>query len=222
MDRFAIERHTMIRDQLERRGVKEKNVLEAMANVPRHLFIPAQERQFAYHDRPLPIGHGQTISQPYVVALMCEALLTGETCKALDVGSGSGYAAAVLAALCRRVISIERIPDLRDQAAANLEAAGIHNVDVVCGDGSLGYSEEAPYDAISVAAGAPAAPEALKRQLKVGGRLVIPVGSTQGLQDLVRITRVSEHDFKTENFGGVAFVPLIGEDAWPDDGSGTR
>lgn len=214
MDRFAEQRKEMVRHQLESRGIGDTRVLDAMRKVPRHLFVQPEDLECAYRDGPLPIGFGQTISQPYIVALMCEAMnLTGDM-KVLDIGTGSGYAAAVLAELAQRVISIERLPELADFARQNLQAAGYDTVTVHCADGCLGYPAEAPYDAIAVAAGAPVPPQALKSQLKTGGRLVIPVGENQRYQDLLKITRLSKDDYRTDNLGGVAFVPLVGEGGW--------
>ncbi|MCV0429138.1 MAG: protein-L-isoaspartate(D-aspartate) O-methyltransferase [Roseibium sp.] len=214
MDRFASEREEMVQRQLESRGISDKRVLDAMRKVPRHLFVSGTRQARAYWDGPLAIGHYQTISQPYIVALMCEALELTEESDCLEIGSGSGYAAAVLSELGRSVISVERIPELADLARTNLETAGYSDIEVICGDGTLGYSDKAPYDAIAVAAGAPMTPVALKAQLKPGGRLVIPVGQSQACQELLRIRRASDGSFRTENLGSVAFVPLVGEDGW--------
>lgn len=216
MDPFAAERHQMVLVQLERRGLKVARVLEAMRFVPRHLFVPDEQRYDAYWDGPLSIGHGQTISQPYIVALMAEALQLRECSVCLDVGTGSGYAAAVLSKLCAHVVSIERFSQLAETARNNLVTAGFENVDVICGDGSLGYRAKAPYDAITVAAGAPFVPQELKEQLKPGGRLVIPVGSSRSLQDLIVIRRDSDGTYESENLGKVAFVPFVGAQAWPE------
>jgi protein-L-isoaspartate(D-aspartate) O-methyltransferase len=216
MDQFATERKEMVLLQLERRGIQDARVLAAMAKVPRHLFVSADQDWQSYNDRPLPIGHRQTISQPYVVALMCEALKLSEKSKTLEIGTGSGYAAAVLAELSGHVTSIERIPELADQAQQNLRTAGYPSVEIHCCDGSLGYPDNAPYDAIAVASGAPTEPEALKQQLTIGGCLIIPVGTSRTYQDLLKIKRISESEFKTENLGAVAFVPLVGAQGWPD------
>src|SRR5690554_473897 len=195
---FAARRQAMVKYQLAGRGVHDGRVLEAMARVPREAFVPDHLADEAYEDHPLPIGHGQTISQPYIVALMAEVLeLTGRE-RVLDIGTGSGYAAAVLAGLARR----------------NLDAAGFSQVHVVCGDGTLGWPEAAPFDGICVAAGAPIVPESLKQQLAIGGRMVIPVGPEQSSQQLVVVTRRSEHDYQREDFGDVRFVPLVGEEGW--------
>jgi len=216
MDPFASERAEMVEHQLRRRGIRDERVLAAMAKVLRHHFVPEDQLQRAYWDGPLPIGNGQTISQPYVVALTCELMEIGENAKVLEIGAGSGYAAAVLGELANRVISIERLPELAQLARDNLAKAGYTNVEVLCTDGTRGCKEQAPFDAIAVAAGAPAVPESLKQQLKVGGRLVIPVGPSRRLQDLVRVRRVSETEFQTEDLGGVAYVPLVGAEGWED------
>jgi protein-L-isoaspartate(D-aspartate) O-methyltransferase len=206
----------MIEHQLRRRGIRDERVLAAMATVPRHLFVPVDQQQRAYWDGPMPIGFGQTISQPYVVALTCELLEIPEKAKVLDIGAGSGYAAAVLGELAEKVISIERLPELVDLARNNLERAGSTNVTVLCGDGTLGCQQEAPFDAIAVAAGAPSVPYSLKQQLKVGGYLVIPVGTSRRFQDLIRVRRLSEDEFRTDDQGGVAYVPLVGAEGWAD------
>lgn len=185
-------------------------VVEALAKVPRELFVPEQLRSMAYNDTPLPIGHSQTISAPHMVAIMCEILDLQKEMKVLEVGGGSGYHAAVLAELVGtkgHVYSIERIPELVIQAEENLKRAGISNVTMILGDGSTGLAEYAPYDRISVAATAPAVPAPLKEQLKIGGKLVIPVGS--GYQELLLVTR--KNGFLVEEKMGVIFVPLIGE-----------
>jgi protein-L-isoaspartate(D-aspartate) O-methyltransferase len=216
MDPFANVRKEMVDTQLRRRGIRDERVLATMQKVPRHLFVPEDQRDRAYWDGPLPIGSGQTISQPYVVALTCELLEIGQEDIVLDIGAGSGYAAAVLAELATRVVSIERLPELCQQAQDNLRKAGYGNVVVLCTDGTLGCPDKAPFDAIAVAAGAPAVPDSLKQQLKVGGRLVIPVGPTRRMQDLVRVRRITEETFKTDDLGGVAYVPLVGAEGWSE------
>lgn len=193
------------------RGNVSERVLEAMERVPRELFVPRSIRHTAYEDRPLPIGEGQTISAPHMVAMMCDVLEIAGGMKVLDVGTGSGYHAAVIADLVGpegHVYSIERIPELVFFAKKNLEAAGVKNVTVLEGDGSRGLPEYAPYDRINVAATAPKIPEPLKEQLKVGGKLVIPVGSCY--QELVLVERTQE-GFELEHHGGVVFVPLVGD-----------
>ena len=216
MDQFATARSEMIDRQLQSRGISDERVLAAMARVPRHLFVPKAEQPRAYWDGPLSIGHDQTISQPYVVALTCELLEIGENAKVLEVGAGSGYAAAVLADLAQKVITLERLPELVQLARDNLLKAGCSNVEVMCTDGTLGCPVEAPFDAIAVAAGAPAVPDSLKKQLKVGGRLVVPVGRSRRLQDMIRVLRTSETEFQVENLGAVAYVPLVGAEGWSD------
>ncbi|MFN3253808.1 protein-L-isoaspartate(D-aspartate) O-methyltransferase [Roseibium album] len=214
MDRFAENRENMVLRQLEGRGIRDGRILAAMRKVPRHRFVSQRLQDHAYRDMPLAIGHYQTISQPHVVALMCELLQLSETDTALEIGTGSGYAAAVLSQLCEKVVTVERIPELANKARSTLVEAEVPNVEIHCGDGSLGFPDQAPYDAILVSAGAPTTPDSLMQQLKPGGRLVIPVGTTQSRQDLLRIRRTSETSFETENLGGVAFVPLIGEMGW--------
>ena len=211
---FSALRNAMVTHQLQGRGVCSPLVIEAMRRVPREAFVPDSERTRAYEDGPLAIGSGQTISQPYIVALMAEALDLRGGERVLDIGTGSGYGAAVLACLASRVYSIERIPELAERAARILADQGFDNVTVHCGDGTLGWPEQAPFEGIVVAAGAPAVPAALQQQLAVGGHLVIPVGSGQGVQSLLRITRVSEQAFETRDLGGVRFVPLLGEQGW--------
>lgn len=211
---FSNLRADMVQYQLAGRGIFDSRVLEAMDRVPRERFIPEHLAGEAYEDYPLPIGWGQTISQPYIVALMAQALQLEGRERVLDIGTGSGYAAAVLASLALEVFSIERIPELAEQARRNLERAGFSQVHVRCGDGTLGWPEAAPFDGICVAAGAPAVPETLKQQLAVGGRLIIPVGSEHSVQRLVCITRRTDADFEREDFGDVRFVPLLGEQGW--------
>jgi protein-L-isoaspartate(D-aspartate) O-methyltransferase len=202
-----------IDEQLVARGVADPRVLDAMRRVPREAFVPESARPDAYADRALPIGAGQTISQPYMVAVMTEALkLTGAE-HVLDVGTGSGYQAAVLAQLARDVISIERVPELADAARARLAALGYTNIEVVVGDGTLGVPERAPFDAILIAAGAPRAPEALKQQLSTeGGRLVVPIGPPHQ-QTLTVVVRLGNQFTESRGIGCV-FVPLIGKEGW--------
>jgi protein-L-isoaspartate(D-aspartate) O-methyltransferase len=208
---FTGERRTMVATQIAARGVQSPLVLEAMGTVPREAFVPEHLRHSAYDDSPLPIAAGQTISQPHVVAYMIGALELSGGEKVLEVGTGSGYAAAVLAQIAGKVYTMERIRELAQGARTVLEELGYDNVEVRHGDGTRGWPEQAPFDAIIVAAGARAVPEALKRQLRTGGRLVIPVGRTEHLQHLVRITRVSEIDFEQEDLVPVRFVPLIAD-----------
>ena len=207
-------RELMVQDQLVSRGITDPRVLQAMGRVPRELFVPEHLRVEAYEDHPLPIGRGQTISQPYIVALMAEALQLKGRERVLDIGTGSGYAAAVLASIALEVFSIEKIPELASQAEKNLQQAGFSQVRVKTGDGSQGWPEAAPFDGVCVAAGAPAVPDSLKEQLSVGGRLVIPVGLEQGLQRLLLVTRRSDQEFDRKEFGDVRFVPLLGQEGW--------
>ncbi len=207
-------REHMVEEQIAARGVRSKVVLDAMRKVPREEFIPKRLKEFAYEDSPLPIAAGQTISQPYIVALMTEALDLEGGEKVLEIGTGSGYAAAVLAEIAADVYTVERVGQLAETAASTLEELGYDNIRVVHGDGTRGWAAEAPYDAIIVAASGPEIPASLKEQLKVGGRLVIPVGMDPRAQELVRVTRTSEADFKSEDIADVRFVPLIGKEGW--------
>lgn len=211
---FELQRASMVDYQLRARGIGSPLVLEAMGRVPRERFIPERMKDCAYDDGPLPIGAGQTISQPYIVALMTEALDLEGGERVLDIGTGSGYAAAVLGCIASEVFSIERVRELADRAARTLAAEGFDNVRVLCGDGTMGWPEHQPFDGIIVAAGAPSVPESLKHQLAVGGHLVIPVGSEHSVQSLERVTRLTENEFRTEDLGAVRFVPLIGEQGW--------
>jgi protein-L-isoaspartate(D-aspartate) O-methyltransferase len=216
-DPFDEERRRMVDEQLARRDIRSADVLRVMGEVPRHLFVPPEDRPLAYTDQPLPIGYRQTISQPYIVALMTQLLLLTGRETVLEVGTGSGYQAAILARLAERVVTIERVPALAERARTTLAALGVTNVTVVEGDGSLGWPESAPYQAIIVTAAAPRLPAALQAQLADGGRLVLPVGDRAG-QMLERWTRSGER-MDRESIAPVAFVPLLGEDGW---GDGTR
>lgn len=204
----------MVDRYLAHRGIRSRLVLDAMRTVPRERFLPPELEEFAYEDAPLPIAEGQTISQPYIVAMMMEALQLKGGEKVLEVGTGSGYAAAVLAQIADDVYTVERIGQLAERAASALSDLGVTNAHVLHGDGTLGWAEHAPYDAIVVAAGGPQVPEALKSQLKIGGRLVIPVGRDRRVQELVRIVRSGPNEYTTEELADVRFVPLLGAEGW--------
>jgi protein-L-isoaspartate(D-aspartate) O-methyltransferase len=211
-DQWEAARQQMVDTQIAARGVKDERVLSVMREIPRHLFVPASYRDAAYHDSPLPIGKGQTISQPYIVALMTELLMIRPDDVVLEIGSGSGYQAAILGKLAKSVITIERIPEVAEMARVNLAGIGITNVMVISGNGTIGYPDRAPYDAILITAATPSVPPPLIEQLAEGGRLVAPVGS-RDLQELVRLTRKEGRTVR-ELFGGVVFVPLLGEYGW--------
>jgi protein-L-isoaspartate(D-aspartate) O-methyltransferase len=206
---YAEERVAMVEGQVAARGVTDERVLAALRRVPREEFVPLELRQYAYSDAPVAIGLGQTISQPYMVGLMLEMLKLSTDDVLLEVGAGSGYAAAVASLLCREVYGVERHPALASAAAARLRSLGLDNVTVIEGNGAAGLPDHAPYPAILVSAGGTAVPQPLLDQLAVGGRLVIPVGPTQSQQQLLRIRRTSHEHYETENFGAVAFVPLV-------------
>lgn len=217
---FSTLRSEMVERAIFARGVRSDLVLDAMRAVPREKFLPKNLREFAYDDSPLPIEEGQTISQPYIVAFMTEALALRGGEKVLEIGTGSGYAAAVLSEVAGEVYTVERIGQLAEKAASLLTDLGYDNVHVLHADGTKGWPDHAPYDGIIVAAGGPKIPESLKEQIKVGGRLIIPVGRDPKVQELVRITRISESEFRREDLADVRFVPLIGHEGWegPDEG----
>lgn len=203
---YILERQRMVEEQIERRGITDQRVLEAMRKVKRHLFVPAHLGNVAYEDRPLPIGHGQTISQPYIVAYMTQAGRVEAGDHILEIGTGSGYQAAVLAEIVKEVYTIEILPPLADRARLRLEEMGYKNIKVKCGDGYKGWREYAPFDAIIVTAAPSEIPEELTNQLKIGGRMVVPIGTFY--QELYLITR-TESGFKKEALLPVAFVPMI-------------
>ncbi len=209
-------RESMVSTQLRSRGIRDEQLLKVMAQIPRHRFVPPEVQDRAYEDRPTPIGCAQTISQPYMVAAMTELLALQPTDRVLEIGTGSGYQSAVLAALAQEVYTIERHTDLAEQARETLAELGVHNVTVVVGDGTQGHPEAAPYNAILVTAGAPAVPAALKNQLAVGGRLLCPVGDRE-MQQLCRIVRRSEAEFDEEDGIKCIFVPLLGRSGWPEN-----
>lgn len=214
----------MVDRHIRARGVYDSRVLEALRVVPREAFVPPELADMAYEDRPLPIEAGQTISQPYIVAVMTEALALQPSNRVLEIGTGSGYAAAVLAHVAKQVYTVERHAELADVARERLERLGYSNVEIRCGDGTLGWSEHAPFDAIIVAAGGPEVPPALLDQLALGGRLIIPVGTGRA-QELVRVTRTGETEYRREDLGAVQFVPLIGAQGWaerPEDARSRR
>ena len=212
-DAYAEERELMVRHQIENRGIGDRRVLAAMRKVPRHAFVPVSKQREAYEDRPLEIGSGQTISQPYIVAKMTELLALTPKSRVLEVGTGSGYQAAVLAELAAEVVSIERFEELAEIAQERLDALEYSNVTAVVGDGTLGYPERAPYDGILVTAAAPRVPEALRTQLAIDGRLVCPVGS-RDLQQLKSVVRKGETEFAEHESIRCMFVPLMGREGW--------
>jgi protein-L-isoaspartate(D-aspartate) O-methyltransferase len=213
----AAERETLVKETIEKRGIDDPRVLGALRKVPRHAFVPESMQQLAYGDRPLPIGHGQTISQPYIVALMTDAVAPIATDRCLEIGTGSGYQAAILAELCEKVFSIEYVPELAELAKRQLRSAGYgpDRVELRTGDGYRGWPEAAPFDVIVVTAAPPSVPAPLQAQLKIGGRLVIPVGGSTEVQRLELWTRKrpgSERSaFEIRELAPVRFVPFVGE-----------
>ncbi len=214
-ERYLKLRRRMVQQQIADRGISDPRVLAAMLNVPRHLFVPEDIRYRAYDDCPLPIGEGQTISQPYMVAWMTELLEVEEGDRVLEVGTGSGYQAAVLAELAREVFSIEKYPRLAREAEERLRNLGYANIHIRTGDGTLGWPEKAPFEGIMVTAGAPSVPQPLLEQLAEGGRLVIPVGSP-GMQMLTLVRR-KDNRFETSEEGSCIFVPVVGKHGWKRD-----
>jgi protein-L-isoaspartate(D-aspartate) O-methyltransferase len=211
-DSYLELREAMVKAQIRERGVKDERVLRIMETVPRHEFVPSQLRDLAYSDEPLAIGGGQTISQPYIVAAMTEALHLSGSERVLEIGTGCGYQAAVLSVLSREVYSVECRPELANSAAERLQRLGYQKVHVHCGDGSLGLKEFAPYDAILVAAAAPSPPQPLLEQLNEGGRLIAPIG-TEEHQQLVLLTRQGS-DYVMQRRETCRFVPLLGRYGW--------
>ena len=209
---FEGEREGMVAKQLRRRGISDERVLEAMADVPREHFVPEEIRDRAYDDSALPIGHQQTISQPWVVAAICQALELGGNENVLEIGTGSGYSAAVLARLARQVKSVERVPELADAARSALVELGVDNVEVILADGSRGLPEDAPYDGIAIHAATPEAPHSLLGQLGPGGRLVVPIAT--GAADLLTAFRREDDGLHQETIGPCRFVPLIGAEGF--------
>ena len=210
---YEIPQARMIENLRGHYKIRDERVLEAMREIPRHFFVPDALKSQAYKDNALPIAANQTISQPFIVARMTELLELTPHSKILEIGAGSGYQTAILSRLARMIYAIERVPQLAAQANERLEELGVKNVNLKCADGTNGWQNHAPYDGILVAAGSPTMPEPLLNQLKIGGRLVIPIGQEQKSQNLIRVTR-TPNGFQTEDFGKCAFVPLIGEHGW--------
>jgi protein-L-isoaspartate(D-aspartate) O-methyltransferase len=216
MTDFTREREAMVERQLRRRGIDEKAIIDAFLAVPRESFVSPEYAHLAYGDHPLPIEAGQTISQPYIVALMIQAAGFGQGDHVLEVGAGSGYAAAVISRIATKVIAIERQHDLVDVARERLGRLGYDNVEIVEGDGTKGCPDHAPFDAILAAASGSHVPRPLIEQLAPNGRIVMPVGDPGWVQELVKVTKQEDGILKQENLGGVRFVPLIGEEGWSD------
>jgi protein-L-isoaspartate(D-aspartate) O-methyltransferase len=214
---FAAEREAMVERHLKRRGITEKAIVDAFMAVPREEFVSAEYRHLAYGDHPLPIEAGQTISQPYIVALTIQAAGIKSGDKVLEVGAGSGYAAAVISRIAREVVGIERQHDLVEVARSRMRRLGYGNVEIVEGDGTKGCPDEAPFDAIVAAASGSHVPQAFVDQLEAGGRIVMPLGEPGWIQELIKVTKGPNGKLIQENLGGVRFVPLIGEEGWKDD-----
>ena len=214
MTDFAELRERMVERQIAARGIRDPRLLEAFRQVPREEFVSSEYGVQAYGDHPLPIESGQTISQPYIVALMIEAAGIDDGDRVLEIGAGSGYAAAVMSRVAGEVIAIERKPELAEIARQRLRRLGFGNVTIVEGDGTRGWPERAPYDAVLVAAAGSRVPQPLIDQLAIGGRLVMPVGGRGWIQQLVKVAKGADGSLETEDLGGVRFVPLIGERGW--------
>ena len=216
MTDFTREREAMVERQLKRRGIDEQPILDAFLAVPREAFVGDAHAHLAYGDHPLPIAAGQTISQPYIVGLMIQAAEIRRGDVVLEVGAGSGYAAAVISRIARKVIGIERVPELVRSARQRLQRLGFDNVAIVAGDGTCGWPAEAPYDAILAAASGSHVPRPLIEQLAPGGRIVMPLGGPRSVQELVKVTKQDDGILRQENLGAVRFVPLIGEEGWSE------
>ena len=216
MTDFADEREAMVERQLRRRGIDEPHILDAFREVPREEFVSQDQRRFAYGDHPLPIEAGQTISQPYIVALMIQAAAIAAGDRVLEIGAGSGYAAAVISRIAREVIAIERQHELVGIARERVARLGYGNVEIVEGDGTKGWPDGAPYEAILAAASGSHVPAALVGQLSPGGRIVMPIGEPGWSQQLIKVTKQEDGILSQEYLGGVRFVPLIGEEGWRD------
>lgn len=213
---FNAERETMVDRQLRGRGIKDRHILDAFLKVPREVFVGPEYARLAYGDHPLPIEAGQTISQPYIVALMIQTAAIGLRDKILEVGAGSGYAAAIISRIAGKVLAIERQHELVELARERIKRLGYDNVEILEGDGTRGCPDHAPFDAILAAASGSHVPKALIAQLANGGRIVMPLGSPGWVQELVKVTKLPDGTLERENLGGVRFVPLIGEDGWKD------
>lgn len=216
MEHLQHSRKRMVDGQIAARGIHDLRLLEAMRDVPREPFVPPELQTFAYNDAALPIDAGQTISQPYIVALMIAAAQLQPNDRVLEVGTGSGYAAAIMSRMAQRVYGIERHSVLADASKRTLRRLGYHNIVVRIGDGTSGWREEAPFDAILVAAAGPDVPDSLKDQLVVGGRLIMPIGEPHRPQALFKVVRIGKRTYETQNLGPVEFVPLIGEQGWSE------
>jgi protein-L-isoaspartate(D-aspartate) O-methyltransferase len=208
-DQYAAQREKMVHDQIEARGIRNDAVLKAMRSIPRHLFMPVNVRSAAYEDRPVPIGYGQTISQPYIVAFMTDMLRVGKEHKVLEIGTGSGYQAAILSVLAKEVYTIEIVPELARSASQTLQQSGYKNVFVRGGDGYQGWPENAPFDRIILTAAPPEIPQQLVMQLKAGGKLVAPVGAVASVQEIVILDKDSDGKISTRSVLPVRFVPMV-------------
>ena len=216
MTDFASEREAMVERQLRRRGITEPQILDAFRAVPREAFVSNEIAHLAYQDHPLPIAAKQTISQPYIVALMIQAAAITRADRVLEVGAGSGYAAAVISRIAAKVIGIERQHELAVSAGDRIRCLGYENVEIVEGDGTKGWPDAAPFDAILAAASGSHVPDSFVAQLAPGGRILMPVGQADGVQQLVQLTKLSDGSVQAADLGAVRFVPLIGEEGWSD------